>query len=144
MTNLVNWPTYNDLNWRDSGEGGLFAYAVWDTVKADCMVDVHPTMGAGDVLVQANGPLRRAFDDQYNDYSMDRDYTDYRAHWARHLVTAGTVVFLGSTGGSFYSDAQGEYFNVDYVDLTAEGVRIIDTLNAVYGQKATFVTFLDT
>lgn len=144
MTNFVNWPGFSDPEWRNTGEGGLYAYAVWDDVAKECFVDTFPRISVADVFIAAHGPLSSDFGEQYRRYAHDHDYTDYEARDHRHEISFDAVLFVGSTIGSFYSDHAGSYFSVDRIDLNPEGLRVIETLEAVYGSKATFVTYLDT
>lgn len=143
---LLNWPTWSeDSGYRDSGEGGLFAYAVWDTPKADCYMDVHPSLFKGDALVRADGPLRGEFDEQVRDFTneMSRADFDYDRATLSSAVTLGTVVFLGSTSGSFFDDRVGDYFTASRDSLTEAGLTVISALEAIYG-PATYLTYLDT
>lgn len=145
---LVNWPGWDpDFGYRDSGEGGLFAYAVWDLpAETDCVVDTHPALGLGDVRVAAHGPLRPDFEEQdVRNRSADWGTAEsYSAHEHHVEASFGTVVFLGSTGGSFFSEHRGEYFSVTAEDLTETGTTLVATLSTVYGSEPTFVTYLDT
>jgi hypothetical protein len=146
MMTLLNWPDWSkDSGYRDSGEGGLFAYAVWAAPKAECSVDVRPSLFKGDVLVNAIGPLRAEFDAQERRYrngssGADVNYKDLTLSTA---VTLGTVVFLGSTAGSFFDDRSGEYFIATETALTETGIAVVSNLEAIYGE-ATFLTYLDT
>lgn len=143
---LINWPELGEASaYRDSGEGGLFAYAVWAPQKDECFVDVRPAMTVPDVLVRAVGPEASEFTEQskeYNSLVSGRDMNYYEAT-LRSLASFGTVVQLGSTGASLYSEQAGDYFYVTREGLTEAGLALIETLEAVYGE-ATFVTYLDT
>lgn len=143
---FVNWPV-DDETYRDSGEGGLFAYAVWAEPNADCFIDVHPQMPAPDVLVAAVGPMVEDFRLQRFNNS-DRDYGNgpdsYSAEQFDLQVATGSVVFLGSTGGSYFQERGGSYFSVTADVLTETGRSVVDTLTAAYGTEPTFVTYLDT
>lgn len=143
--NFVNWPTDWDV-WSDSGEGGLFAYAVWSPVDGNCNIDVKPQIPLGDVLVSANGPL----DDDFNAQSRDfRELT--RGEYTEHgyavasfdvQVEVSAAILLGSTRSSFHS--RGDYFSVSVDNLTDEGRALIATLTAAYGSAPTYLTYLDT
>lgn len=140
---LLNWPDWSeDSSYRDSGEGGLFAYAVWDAPKGECIVDVHPTLFTGDVLLRADGPLRSEFDAQRRNFNTGSG-SDYDRLMLSTAVTLGTVVLLGSTGGSFYNDHLGDYFSASRDSLTEAGLAVVTALEAVYG-PATYLTYLDT
>jgi hypothetical protein len=143
---FVNWPVDNEA-YRDSGEGGLFAYAVWPESKMACFVDVHPQMPAPDVLVDASGPLATDFRSQRSNVN-DSDYSDsdesYSAKEFDLQISTGAVVFLGSTGASLFREHGGSYFHVTSEALTDVGRTVIETLTAAYGSEPTFVTYLDT
>lgn len=143
---FVNW-AHDDEGYRDSGEGGLFAYAVWPEPKMTCFGDVHPQMPAPDVLVDATGPLAMEFRAQRSNVDAD-DYNDsnegYSAKEFDLQISTGTVVFLGSTGASLFREYGGSYFHVTSESLTDAGRIVIETLTAAYGSEPTFVTYLDT
>lgn len=143
---LLNWPNWSeDSGYLDTGEGGLFAYAVWASPKSECIVDVHPNLFMGDVLVQADGPLRSEFSAQRREFMTGVNGADfnYERLMFSSAVSLGTVVFLGSTGGSFYDDRAGAYFTASRNSLTDAGLAVISALEAVYG-PATYLTYLDT
>lgn len=147
---FVNWPTDWDV-WRDSGEGGLFAYVVWGTVDGSwvagskhCNIDVKPQIPIGDVLVSALGPLKDEFKDQGREFSeLTREYTEqgYALASLEVQVEVSTAVFLGSTRSSLHN--AGDYFSVGADDLTDEGKALVAALTAAYGEP-TFLTYLDT
>lgn len=143
---FVNWP-YDDENYRDSGEGGLFAYAVWPEAKMACFSDVHPQMPAPDVLVDATGPLAIDFRAQRSIINAD-DYGDsdesYSAKEFDLQISTGSVILLGSTGASLFSERGGSYFHVTSEALTNAGRIVMEALTAAYGSEPTFVTYLDT
>jgi hypothetical protein len=143
---FVNWP-FDDEAYRDSGEGGLFAYAVWPESKMACFGDVRPQIPAPDVLVDATGPLAIDFRAQRSNIS-ENDYSDsdegYSAKEFDLQVSVGSVVFLGSTGASLFSERGGSYFHATSEALTDAGRTVIETLTAAYGSEPTFVTYLDT
>lgn len=143
---LLNWPTWSeDSGYRDTGEGGLFAYAVWASPKSECIVDVHPNLFMGDVLVRADGPLRSELEAQRREFSrgMNAEDVNYERLMISSAVTLGTVVFLGSTSGSFFDDRGGDYFTASRDSLTEAGLAVVSALETVYG-PATYLTYLDT
>ena len=152
MTSLVNWPSWNyedTDDWRDTGEGGLFAYAVWSNdTKHECVVDVYPRIGVADVLAGVRGPLSGEFYNQNSEFSgamneVFRDRTPAEVVYYETQIAVDNVLFLGSTSGSWFADYLGEYFTVDTEDLTDEGRNIINAISALYGEP-TFLTYLDT
>lgn len=143
---FVNWP-HDDEAYRDSGEGGLFAYAVWPEAEMKCFADVSPQMPAPDVLVDATGPLAIDFRAQRSIVNSD-EYSDsdegYTAKEFDLQISTGAVVFLGSTGASLFREYGGSYFHVTAEALTVDGRNVVDALTAAYGAEPTFVTYLDT
>jgi hypothetical protein len=155
MTHLIAWPALGEeTGWRDSGEGGLFVYAVWPLPATECHVDAMPLLGHGDVLVGAAGPLRTAFLPYYSPeaggcirvrpvfgYDEEEDAEDLST--SLRLAVTGTVVFLGSTGSSYFHDGGGDYFTATGSTLTEAGAAFVASLTALFGEP-TFVTYLDT
>lgn len=143
---FVNWP-HDDEAYRDSGEGGLFAYAVWAEPKAECFTDVHPQMPAPDVLVDATGPLAIDFRAQRSIVNSD-EYSDsdegYSAKELDLQISVGAAVLLGSTGASLFREYGGSYFHVTADFLTDAGRSVVEALTTAYGSEPTFVTYLDT
>lgn len=161
--NLVKWPV-NDARYHDTGEGGLFAYAVAAAADTEldhaCSVDVRTHLTLPDVCVNAE---RDKFWDRTNepyrtwetgfrarDYLLANGREDF-ADWVAHAKPTSelseplwSAVFLGSTGASLCSDAVGGYFTVTADDLTPAGTRLFDALSAAYGGGVTLLTFLDT
>ena len=152
---FVNWPGYSDDGeYHSTGEGGLYAYVVWGVPETKCHVDVSPCLAPADVFVSAIGPLSEDFalqsksynhpydrdDDEYSDSYVD----DYELQEHRSEVPAITVVFLGSTEGSFYSERLGRYFEVNAAALTDVGASTVTALTQAYGSEPTFITYLDT
>lgn len=143
---FVNWP-HDDEAYRDSGEGGLFAYAVWPESKMACFGDVQPQMPAPDVLVDATGPLAIDFRAQRSIVNSDEYSDSDEGHTAKEFdlqISTGSVVFLGSTGASLFREYGGSYFHVTSAALTDAGRTVVETLTAAYGSEPTFVTYLDT
>lgn len=145
---FVNWPFSDDLGYRDSGEGGLFAYAAWPTFEdAECHIDAMPQIPLADVLVAAHGSLDEDFKLQARDYHR-RDNSGEEVSYEEMMfdlqIALGAVVFLGSTSASLYSERNGEYFSVTADSLTEKGKAMIDALTAAYGVEPTFLTYLDT
>ena len=145
VKSLVEWGNGSINDYRDTGEGGLFAYAVWSTPKAECFMDVHPMLPAGDVLVDAIGPAGNDFTDAQKKLSSSYGHSDadhYKVFMDTSTVT-GTVLFLGSVNESLHSESVGEYYRVARDTLTVEGGTIVDAISASYGEP-TFLTYLDT
>lgn len=145
---FVNWPFPDDQDYRDSGEGGLFAYVAWPTFDdAECHIDAMPQIPLADVLVAAHGSLDEDFRLQARDYRR-RDNSGEEVSYEEMMfdlqIALGTVVFLGSTSASLYSERKGEYFSATADSLTAEGRAVVDALSAAYGVEPTFLTYLDT
>lgn len=125
-TCIINWSA---PGYTDSGEGGLFAYAMWET-PGECVILSSPSIQFSDVLVHAEGPLAEDFIEADRHYQISASFP------------ATSIVLLGSTGESLHSDDG--YRQVTRDNLTSEGQTLVDTLSVVYGSDPTFVTFLDT
>jgi hypothetical protein len=138
MTNMVEWHPIDSpykigqsySGFADTGEGGLFAWAVvrhpepsteFDRSAETCHVDVSAYLNFPDV--QVSGP--RLWSDD------GRETEDVLA-----------AVFLGSTPHALYSQDRGEYFNVTEDDLNEQGKAIVAALGAL--GKVDILTFLDT
>lgn len=120
-----------DKQWEGTGEGGLYAYAIWPVIKTNCFVENYPLLEDHDVMIKAVGPVAEDFDRLYRETS-------------RNLVfEASTVILLGSTDTAWFNDNTKNYFHVTRSDLTDAGKAVVETLEAMYGE-ATFVTLLDT
>ena len=151
---LVRWPTPVE-GYRDTGEGGLYAFALWETPpEADnCHVDFIPRVDLWDVATGFHGPLAPALREAESDTlkaleeaSRIPGYLESAAYAEAGvaLSTVNVIVPLGSTGASLYSEEKGEYFSVEGMrDLTPPGCALLATLAAIYG-KPTYATFLDT
>ena len=144
LTDTVNWPAtgYGDEDgYRDSGEGGLMVYAVWGYITAPSHLnDVY--LDTGEVLVSAKGPLAELINHHQQEArkseSLDRGDWNFRV---------SAAVLISSTDESIYGEtftSGGEYFSVERSDLTESGLAIVTALEALYGEPATLVTFLDT
>jgi hypothetical protein len=144
---LVNWPVPStepeDSDWRSTGEGGMFAYAVWPTQSAECMVDVRPQMPLPDVMVRAYGPMEPAFEAQSRNHRYNPDANFYEEAF-NDMEEVGTAVFLGSTYASLVEHGGGSYFSVEASALTEAGAAMVAALTEAYGTEPTFVTYLDT
>lgn len=143
--------TVNEVNWnfdthRDTGEGGLFAYAVFPKPeKFECFMDVHPTINHWDVVIAAVGPMSADFREAEQIFyaDMSKPLDERPDNWLEAAVQIGAIVFLGSTNASLWSENEAHYFTVTRDTLTGKGVAMMDALAAVYGEP-TYVTFLDT
>jgi hypothetical protein len=129
--------------WRDSGEGGLFFYAVWDNATpANCSVDASPALHMADVLVGAHGPLAKRFDEQREAWRAAADARDYERAYIDSGISFDTVLLLGTTSASLFYD---DYFQIrDLSDLTEAGRGIVQAISAAMGTEPTFVSYLDT
>lgn len=61
-----------------------------------------------------------------------------------HSVVNNGLIYLGSTGLSYWSDKLSHYWNAGHKDLTTKGKFLVSMLEDLYGYKAKFVTALDT
>ncbi len=141
--NTVNWPDPRlDPEWASTGEGGLWALAVWDeessTMTHDCAVDTLPHLPYPDVLAgkDATTVLR-----QYWSYSYESDALESENTESYPFLG---VLLLGSTVDSWYSEERGEYFTVNHWDLGKEMQIVLAELDKHYGVNSRILTFLDT
>lgn len=147
--NLVNWHGFS--GYEGTGEGGLFAYAVWSLGEifnslSGPVLNSFPQLTSADVLTGIHGAEARRFQAADQNLSQLRANAPLDGLELEEYRTAPKIpvaVFLGATDSSLFSEYLGEYFSVDALKLTEEGERLIDALEAVYG-PATFLTFLDT
>jgi hypothetical protein len=131
MTNFVNWPTSED--YRDTGEGGLWAYAFWLANNHDaacCGVTSVIALPQQDVVLNYDSLV-------YPPIGYGRE--DEAAYYGAPVIGA---LLLGSTFNSLANDD--DYFMVSYSDLTPPGQAVIDKLNNLYNRQAVIVTYLDT
>lgn len=144
---LIRYPIidYTDEGWRDSGEGGQFFYAVWNSATPEaCSIDVYPALHMADVLVGAHGPLAEDFAEQRRGWERDtqgpeRDYTRAYQNSGVHF---DTVLRLGATSASYFYE---DYFQIrDLDDLTEAGRTLVQAISAQMGTEPTFVSYLDT
>lgn len=137
MGHMVNFPKANrtidfyrtgdDLSgWSNTGEGGLFAYAVVRASEAtldhkeNCFIDVWSMLNQPDVQVS------------------DVDLWDRGDNLSEILLAS---VFLGSTNESLVNNG-GDYFTVTVDDLNDAGKALVASLSVI--GKVEILTFLDT
>jgi len=146
LTSTVDWPEASVLDeysaYRDSGEGGLMVYAVWSAYMSAPSSLSEVSLDFSEVFVSAHGPLKEA---------VDRSLQAGRLAQRKSLDAGldqlfSSVVLIGSTDESFYTEQSfgGTYFQVTRDDLSSSGLKLVETLEALYGEAATLVTFLDT
>lgn len=127
---MVNFPSDTENGWDYTNEGGLYAYAVWGEFDTEAQVSEVAELLGTDVLIHAEGP------EAANRYRM-------KDEWDKNLVlTARTVLFLGSTSMAWFNDDG--YFPVTRKNLTGTGRMVLETLEKEYGCEATIITLLDT
>ena len=132
---------FGQPDYQDTGEGGLMVYAVWGyyTQSAPSFLS-EVSLNMTELLVSAHGPEAQRI--LGNEIENKRARNRGRAEPNPELYAS--VVLLGSTGASLYSKAQDSYFQVTREDLTEKGLTILQGLEALYGEEATLLTFLDT
>ena len=144
LTDTVNWPAtgYGDEDgYRDSGEGGLMVYAVWGYYGQDAPSFLSEvSLNMKEVLVSAHGPEAERI--TRNEIENQRARNSGKEEPNPELYAS--VVLLGSTEASLYSERLDSYFQVTRDELTEKGLTILEGLEALYGREATLVTFLDT
>lgn len=159
---LINWPTGDD-RYRDTGEGGMFAYAVVTTadvsLKEACTVDVAHYLTRPDVCVSREAELWEPFDyhasgstrlhnvrarlEQLGEHKF-KDSLNRMIGEDELSVPLRAALYLGSTSASLSLADGGGYFEATYGDLTPAGRALCESLSAAYGTSPQIVTFLDT
>jgi hypothetical protein len=148
----VLWPV-DDPAWKDSGEGGMWAALVVPALEDEPLnVCASPTgtiaLPLPDVTVHDPGHIytdgQRGWSALLNQpKSADRDREiDAAAMNAGRPVLA--CIVLGASGGSWWNDTVGEYFEVTAQHLNAEGARLVEAVEALFARPAHIVTYLDT
>jgi len=145
LESTVNWPEVDyssgESLYTGTGEGGMMVYAIFPGYATDpcCLNDVY--LDTGEVLVSVEGPMEKLVR-EHTRAAMDAQMLGGGEEiWK--LLTSATVL-IGATSSSLYSELRGSYFGVDRIDLTEEGLTLVETLEKLYGETATLVTFLDT
>jgi len=132
---LVRFPV-DDEDWKNSGEGGMSVFAVWKTVPdAVCAFDVA-FFGIGNLV--SEWATREEHENGWNADTME----SVCGH--RHYITVASAVYLGSSGGSWWNDREGRYWEASRDDLTVKGLELLKTLEALHGDRALLLTVLDT
>ena len=170
---MVEFP-YENAEWRDSGEGGLWTMLIVrkpDEHWFNCSVDTGVYVGEPDVCVShgrynQHGKNRGLWVDPDNESrqnwwrSMSRVHQDEQFKsddylWLRRLVAQArtpwdqsdevlAAVHMGSTPCSLYSEHRSSYFVAGYEHLTQNGKTIFDGLRLAFGAAPELYTFLDT
>lgn len=134
---FVLWPEEDDPDWRDTGEGGLFAYGVYRAIgeqdRAHVDVNAH--------LHSPRLPLGKALGAQLWAPPVVGGPVGRRpsiAPWSRPLRAA---LFLGSCPRSLVHVETGEPFQVDRGALTQTGEAIMHSLDYEYRFRGDVLTF---
>lgn len=157
-TGYVIWPT----DCRDTGEGGLWVYAV---VLADRVVDFVACHGPDTTVALPLPDVVLSDDDQVyppeeknwwhrpepenlTDPAALKDFVMRVEMWVYRRVTHGSSVLaavcLGSSGGSWWNEDMGEYWRCTPETLTDEGRALLNSLAKLYGAEPSLITYLDT
>lgn len=137
--NNVNFPDtgYENWDWRDSGEGGLFVYAVVreskSTVKTECCVDAAPTLGNTSVCVSHPTGSWGPGDDLWRSHGKNE--------WEKTTESLLACVLLDTHWASLHQEG-GSYFKATKDDLTEQGWKMVEMLSTL--GEVELVTFLDT
>lgn len=149
---LVAWPTQLE----NSQEGGMYVYAVVGAVDVDgldgyanCIAGLprlpldtllDPDSQAG--VMQADGSQKWPLEEEW--FPEQRGNTGEDAFrgevQSKDLYAA---VLLGTSGGSWLT-AESDHWVCKREDLLEEGESLVASLEKLYGQKVTLLTFLDT
>ncbi|MFH9606796.1 hypothetical protein [Streptomyces sp. NPDC017448] len=137
----VNWPTDNSGDFRDGGEGGMSAYASWappdgNNLAAVCSVGLSVKMLINETFVSATGPDAESY--------THTGWWDGKKDWEDTGYFTDAVLLLGSTGGSWWNEEAGRYFQVSEDHLTDLGRAVLAALTDLYGFPPNIFTFLDT
>lgn len=142
MTSLVIWPEaelahypYPAGVWVDTGEGGLFAYAVVES--PDGNLAPHRAQGGCEV----NSFLTLSLDDVVVGGAQITDPQDGGPSLTESVPLLAAL-FLGATNRALVRD--GVHFAVGEGDLTGAGQDLVAALGAAHHAPVTFVTLLDT
>jgi hypothetical protein len=119
----VKWPTHSE-DWKSTGEGGMWVYAVIPPKDENCCVE---TIGLGPCDVH---------------FGCDLPHVPYPEDSPQHILSS--AVFMGSTGGSWWNESEETYFQATESDLTDEGRALLDMLEKLSGTRPILWTFLDT
>ena len=145
---LVVWPQAVEADfpyplgvWVDTGEGGLFAYAV---VEAD---DELLSAGRGEGGCVVSSFLSLSQYDNVVGGTEVFDPGDGGEEMESSVPLLGGI-FLGMTNRALWrakvGGAGGGYFAVTEADLDPRGVALMAALRAAYGRPVSIVTLLDT
>lgn len=130
--NFIDWSVIESNKFENSGEGGLFCYAVVRASKAvqknECIVDCSAQLSDPNVQVGVS----RSFE---KEFWLEKE----NGTVSENLVA---VVLLGSTSNSAYNLSRGEYFSVGFENLTSAGVELVNSLSLL--GEVELLTFLDT
>lgn len=166
--NMINWPVCHDGlgGYHDTGEGGLFAYAVVlepEHPDDPCTVDVHGFLTEPDARV----PFRMA-EPRLWGVGGYHDRARTKLHAARAALEHAGLAdlsrslnhlrgddelslplrwlgFLGATSASLSANNGTGYYQATADDLTPTGRAVYDALAKEYGAAAVhIITFLDT
>lgn len=142
VTSMVTWPDavladypYPSGVWVDTGEGGMFAYAVVESPDAN--LAPHAEGGGCEV----NSFLTLSLDDNVVGGEQITDADDGGEPLEVSVPLLGGV-FLGATNRALWRD--GFHFAVGEGDLTGVGRGLIAALRAAYDAPVTIVTLLNT
>lgn len=142
VSSLVVWPDavvadhpYLPGVWVDTGEGGLFAYAVIESPDAN--LAPHRAQGGCEV----GSFLTLSLDDVVVGGVEVTDPQDGGPSLTESVPLLGGI-FLGATNQALSRD--GFHFAAGEEDLTPTGLALVAALRAAYDAPVTTVTLLDT
>lgn len=145
-TGWVTWPSLPSERWHDTGEGGMWvmAYYLASPGRDDFVRCCGPKGTIA--LPLPDREISPAASRVYRDiegtaalpWGMDRTEAVYDAGWP---VLAA---FCVGTSGTSLADANGDYFDASFEDLTLRGANVLTALSQLYGRSPVLVTYLDT
>lgn len=162
MTNeLIKFPEVGET-WEDTGEGGMYVYAVAPRpvgFKDNCTVEnsivlTKPDAPVSDIRDFWGDPQSAATEEKARTEAarlMDREGFVVQAATVRSLVSLDSLsvdmlaaVYMGSTSRSLKDVTNGIFWEAAWEDLTPGGVLLMDRLNIAFGITPHLLTFLDT
>lgn len=135
----VNFPV-SDPNYKDTGEGGMAVYLLFEEDPNICIPGVGCFVYADCGLANLGEGTKMAISSTVD---AEADLKNGRVYWIGGQHASG-LLYLGSTG-AVLAKTEGGYWTATYDDLTDQGKELYNLLHMLYaGSPPKIVTFLDT
>lgn len=141
---FVKWPEEGGVKeWINSGEGGSWVLLVIPELSVryerdsfvHCIADCLPYLPMPDVIIGGEDfPYNRERFWPTLESQPPRD-------WSMPFLS---VILLGTTGASWWSEVDKKQFQCTREDLTDEGKTIFDLMERLYSRRPLLLTLLDT